>query len=279
MVKPVRYSPPEGHRFDVELIDASDLRERVVRVNDRGFERVDFLCMIFVRSGSYEHTVDFETYRCSAGSCLLIRPGQVHRFGSPGDWDGGMMIVRSELTDAATDNLPTYVGTHGELTASITELFARMRSDASIDGGPDDLNTLLALEARVLMTRLRFAHTRSAVASLIDPLSLERVRSYRAAIENDFRRWHLVAPYVRQLGCSQKTLNRATQAVSAVTAKEMLVERIVLEAKRLLAHTTEPAASIAAQLGFAEPSNFVKFFRRETGTTPGSFRAVPRDIQ
>lgn len=51
-----------------------------------------------------------------------------------------------------------------------------------------------------------------------------------------------------------------------------MVDRLVLEAKRLLVHTTDPVGVIARQLGFAEPTNFVKFFRRETGTTPGAFR-------
>ncbi len=57
-----------------------------------------------------------------------------------------------------------------------------------------------------------------------------------------------------------------------MSAKALLVGRIVLEAKRLLAHSAAPVAAIAADLGFEEATNFVKFFRRETGLTPGLFR-------
>jgi AraC-like DNA-binding protein len=53
----------------------------------------------------------------------------------------------------------------------------------------------------------------------------------------------------------------------------MLTQRIVLEAKRLLAHSLAPVAAIGETLGFDEATNFVKFFRRETGLTPGAFRA------
>jgi AraC-like DNA-binding protein len=53
----------------------------------------------------------------------------------------------------------------------------------------------------------------------------------------------------------------------------MLTQRIVLEAKRLLAHSLSPVAAIGEALGFDEATNFVKFFRRETGLTPGAFRA------
>jgi AraC-like DNA-binding protein len=58
-----------------------------------------------------------------------------------------------------------------------------------------------------------------------------------------------------------------------MTAKRVIVERIVLEAKRLLARSALTVAAISHQLGFDEPTNFVKYFKRETGTTPAQFRA------
>lgn len=60
---------------------------------------------------------------------------------------------------------------------------------------------------------------------------------------------------------------------AGVPAKAFLSLRIALEAKRLLAHTAESVGALAGQLGFDEPTNFVKFFRREAGCTPGEFRA------
>ncbi len=60
--------------------------------------------------------------------------------------------------------------------------------------------------------------------------------------------------------------------VSGVNAKTYLSQRITLEAKRLLAHTGAPVSRIADKLGFDEATNFVKFFRREAGCSPGEFR-------
>ena len=64
----------------------------------------------------------------------------------------------------------------------------------------------------------------------------------------------------------------AWHAVTGVGAKAFLTNRIVLEARRLLVHTRAPVATISEQLGFDEATNFVKFFRREAGVTPGAFR-------
>ena len=86
-------------------------------------------------------------------------------------------------------------------------------------------------------------------------------------------RWHGVATYAARLGCSEKSLTRAALEVTDRTAKAVITDRLVLEARRLLAHTLLPVAVIGDQLGFAEATHFVKFFRRETRLTPGAFRA------
>jgi AraC-like DNA-binding protein len=57
-----------------------------------------------------------------------------------------------------------------------------------------------------------------------------------------------------------------------MTAKRVIVERVVLEAKRLLVHSRLPVASIGHELGFAEATNFVKYVKRETGSTPTQLR-------
>ena len=95
-------------------------------------------------------------------------------------------------------------------------------------------------------------------------------------MDRAFDRSHLVSTYARSLGCSSRSLNRACRAAADLSAKEVIVARVVLEAKRLLAHADDPVAAISHRLGFDEPTNFTKFFKRDTGTTPARFRATVR---
>jgi AraC-like DNA-binding protein len=274
-VTAVQYSPhDDAYHLDVEVIDAKSLRTRVAKHPYRGFERVDFQCFLFVRSGHYTHTVDFETHECTAGSCLVIGPGQVHRFGPPSDWDGWMLVVGSHHVPNSVENLPGHVGIPESLAPAVVELFERMTSDAGLPVGHARLGQLLALEAQVLVRRLALGDTAAMSVGLVDPNLLERYREYRAAVDKAYQRWHLVEPYTRQLGCSARTLNRACRAGGDTTAKRVIVERIILEAKRLLAHSRDPVTKISIDLGFDEPTNFVKFFRRETNQTPSTFRST-----
>ena len=272
-VTPVRYRPhDDGYRLDVEVLDAAELRRRVASDPRRGFERVDFQCLLFVRSGTYTHTVDFETHRCTAGSCLVIRPGQVHRFGPAGDWDGWMLIVAPHHVPDEIERLPVHVRVAGDVATAFVEAFARMTADTASVTDPARLDELLALQARLLVKRLHGGHADADANGSVDRSTMTRFRAYRAAVDDHYRRWHLVAPYARHLGCSAKSLNRACRDVGDLTAKRVIVERIVLEAKRLLAHSAEPVATVSEELGFDEATNFVKYFRRETGRTPAQFR-------
>ncbi|KOG90185.1 transcriptional regulator, partial [Streptomyces varsoviensis] len=68
---------------------------------------------------------------------------------------------------------------------------------------------------------------------------------FRAAVERGFATSHRVADYARTLGYSPRTLSHASLAAAGVGAKEFIDRRVVLEAKRLLAHSELPAARIA----------------------------------
>ena len=277
-VTPVGYRPHDAtYRLDVELLTAGELRARVASDPHRGFERIDFQCFVFVRSGSYSHVVDFETYDLLAGACLLIGPGQVHRFGPTSDWDGWILIVGTHLVPDLVQVLPTHIRMLPGTADAVAELFVRMMSDAALSAERQRLGQLLALQASVLVGRLALGAAGSETQRLIDPVLLSRYREYRAAVDDEFRRWHLVAPYAQSLACSPKSLTRACRAAADVPAKRVIVDRIVLEAKRILARSADPVEGISGDLGFDEATNFVKFFRRETGMTPTAFRTSIRD--
>ena len=100
--------------------------------------------------------------------------------------------------------------------------------------------------------------------------------AFRDAIEADLTHRHDVIDYARHLGYSARTITRACHQATGQSAKRVLTDRFVLEAKRLLVHTDATAASISARLGFSEPTNFTKFFTRTTAHSPTGFRHLYR---
>ena len=76
----------------------------------------------------------------------------------------------------------------------------------------------------------------------------------------------------KKINVSEKRLNQATSKVLDKSPKELIDDRILLESKRLLVHGNKSIKEIGFELGFEEPTNFIKYFRKHIGKTPMEFR-------
>ncbi|AZS71972.1 AraC family transcriptional regulator [Streptomyces lydicus] len=135
---------------------------------------------------------------------------------------------------------------------------------------------LTGAEGRLVLFEAGFLDPATAAAARIEDWYGPPVRHPEGAAARGFTRSRRVTDYARSLGYAPRTLSRATEAAAGVGAKEFIDRRVVLEAKRLLAHGDQSAARIADRLGFADATNFSKFFQRQTGTTPIAFRVAVR---
>ena len=285
-MKPVGYHPPAGYGLALEILSLSELRRRVSADYLRSPERIAFHMLICVTQGHCTHMVDFDTVACRPGSLLTLRPGQIQRFDTASDWNGWLVLFRPEFlfplkAVVAIDDLETY----GSLEAlpmslslsriehrAIVQSIVQMSNDAKLRAPPKQLDGLLRQQLYALLMRLHLFQHGHANSKEVVSINLQRFRRYRQLVEREFSRLHRVADYANLLGCSAKSLSRATWDVVGMAAKVFLAERIALEAKRLLAHTAAPVSAIADQLGFDEATNFVKFFKRAAGCRPGDFR-------
>ena len=98
------------------------------------------------------------------------------------------------------------------------------------------------------------------------------VWDFRRELEFHYLTSRSVADYASLVGCSTKTLTRATKRVLGQTPKDVIDQRVANAACRLLAHTDLSVGWISFKLGFTEQSNFSKFFQRKVEMTPAAYR-------
>lgn len=91
-------------------------------------------------------------------------------------------------------------------------------------------------------------------------------------INRDFRDIRDVETYASRIHISSKQLNRICKEITGQTAARILEARIHLEASRLLHYTSRSVKEISYELGFGEPSYFIKFYRRISKQTPHQYR-------
>lgn len=279
------YRPPAAYGLDLEVFPMSDLRQRGPEGEVLRTHRYAFHMLVLVTRGHCTQVIDFEPVPCAPGSLLAIRPGQAHHFGLAEDWDGWVMLLRPEFLLAAgaapasdlrmvvgLERFPAHLALGDGEARTVAGAIVQMRADAAADAPAQDLHALLRYQLYALLARLAIAHGQSAAREPANDRAMQRFERFRQLLELRFAQWHQVADYAGPLGCTQKSLARATSAAAGTSAKAFIAARICLEAKRLLLHTGVPVAHIAERLGFDEATHFSKFFRREAGCTPAEFR-------
>ncbi|WP_049714090.1 helix-turn-helix domain-containing protein [Streptomyces caatingaensis] len=165
-------------------------------------------------------------------------------------------------------------GDYEPLDRALSEISAEYHRAQNHDEGSDlTVQLLRQLLGAVLLRLARLPHPDRAAS---EGMGGEVFRAFRYELERSFAATRSVQKYAARTGYSPRTLTRACRAATGRTAKQLIDARVALEAQRLLVHTELPVAAIGRSLGFSEPTNFGKFLVRETGHTPGGFRAGQR---
>lgn len=264
------------HRsLPVEVLVRSEVLARYPERYFTPLHRHSFHLLVVCTAGSGQIGVDFDDVDLREGSVVLVRPGQLmqHHVGSRYE---ALWVVYPDIgapSDLRDQQSRVSTGpTRWDLPATDADVIKRivleMRDEQRRFDGSREHAMLLEAQLRVLLARLRLL-TSTPVDSKALPKSF---LAYAERLDERYHVDHSVGSYARGLGYSARTLSRACQQVCGKTAKQVLDERIVLEAKRRLAHTEDAGEQIARRLGFADPSHFARFFRRLAGVTPAEFR-------
>jgi AraC-like DNA-binding protein len=285
-IRQVFFLPSNDYKLDLEIFTISSLLKRKGKDFFLESERVDFHLLLLITESNCTHTVDLEPFECRPGSLIFLHPGQIHRFDLKAIFDGWMVIFRSEFlvpTDSVSlisqqtifhqfDNYPTHIQLISEEYEAVLDCISRMYKDTKIDANPMSLNILLQNQILALLNRIHLNSSTNGFKHSPPPKQLQHFRRFSSSVEQNFNLNHRVIDYTRLIGCSEKNLNRIVRKITGISAKTFISKRIIIEAKRYLANTDLPVSIIADKLGFNEATNFVKFFKRELGCTPGFFR-------
>ena len=98
------------------------------------------------------------------------------------------------------------------------------------------------------------------------------LRKFSKLVEQHYKTHHTVADYAEMLFLTPKNLSKKISLVSKETPNDIIKNRIILESKRLLAHTALSVKEIAYSLNYDDDAYFVRFFTKNTGISPLSFR-------
>lgn len=278
-----KYPFKEGLKLGFEILDLSERLE-----TSKGLmtvpHRAQFYHILWIEKGHGTHFIDFNPVPIEDHSILFIPQNCVNKYDINGTYRGKAIVFTDSFFSKNSQDLQF-------LHAS--PLFSDLYPIATIKilPQPGDLQVLLtAMETEyqrdadraqyqilhnmlhIFLLQAERDLRKQGFRELKPSASLDDLVSFKEVLEQHFRTEKTVSKYATDLGLSEKQLHKATTTLLDKTPKQLIDERIILEAKRLLVHSNQPIKEIAYELGYDEPTNFIKYFRKHTGATPSEFR-------
>lgn len=263
--------------FEFELKDLAEITHKKSQLSGVP-HRTDFYQIIRITSGESVQTVDFNKITIGQGKILFVAKNQVMKFDTYSDYKGQIVLF--------TDDFFNRYDTE-EAFLKRLQLFNLFSVNRPVNTTPN-IDALWGMLTQEVRTKGEFQHRlihSYLTAMLIEAdrqletpenqvrcEKFEQVMLFTDLVENQYKQWRKVNDYTDHLGISAKSLSKNLQAIIGKTPKEYLDDRILLEAKRLLAYSSLNIKEITFELGFEEPTNFSKFFREKSGKTPLKFK-------
>lgn len=246
--------------------------------------RADFYQILWFQKGHPTHLVDFNPVQIKPNTILFLNKNTVQQFDKNDDFDG-KAILFTENFFCKTETDIKYLRSSilfndlfsisqiqiNKTTSPFANLLKLMEKELENEKDIAQSDILRNLLHNFLLLSEREKRKQGSI-EIKKGQDLDYVIIFKDLLESNYRTLKQVSGYAKKMSITEKRLNQATSKIFDKSPKQMIDERLVLEAKRLLAHTNQSVKEIGFDLGFDEPTNFIKIFRKQSGSTPGDFR-------
>jgi len=233
--------------------------------------------IIWVRHGSAVHLLDGEILEFPKQTLLLVPKGRIHRFNPASGSQGSVIRFQEEfLLNPSHLLFSQFIGHTalqlGSEQSGFVESYCKLLSREYTQADPYNLQALRyllgAFIAKLEELRLLQSH--------IIPRDVSRTlciwNRFNVLIEQQFKTEHNVSYYASELGVTTRKLGEIVKLYAGRYVSDVIDERLMTEAKRMILFSDFTLKEIAFELGFEEHSYFSKVFKRLTGKTPSEFR-------
>ena len=246
--------------------------------------RTDFYHIFLFENCNPTHFVDFNPIKIQPNSLLFIDKDRVHQFDQLTKYEGKVLIFTDNFfctTDSDTKFLQSTILFNDLVDKPNIQIKEQFKTFINIcnlideelksanDSAKQNILKNHLHNYLLLADREKRKQDFSEIKKSID---LDYTLLFKDLLENNFAEIKTVSGYAEKINVSEKRLNQATSKVLGKSPKELIDDRILLEAKRLLVHGNKSIKEIGFDLGFEEPTNFIKYFRKHIGKTPMEFR-------
>jgi AraC-like DNA-binding protein len=235
---------------------------------------------LLVTEGKGTHAIDLQHLDLRPQRLFLILPGQIHTLADVSNVNGRVLLFNDTFLPLSRRKFSG--GIWPVLTTNQPRAIRLPTTDmeywvASLAEMERELTSKQEYRQEILfhtvsLLLIRSARSHGARSQKRSNVPYDFLFNFQELIEENFMTLKTPRDYAAKMNITPNYLNALCRKKSGKSAGELIRQRILLEAKRLLAHSTMSISEIAFQLGFEDNSYFGRYFRRYTRLTPGEFR-------
>lgn len=273
---------PGGASAEAWLFDGTPIGGAQMRPPHRH----DYHELIWVRSGCGVQLFDGEPAETVARTISVIGRGQVHQFQTARDLEGGVLRFTDEVLGGGEERIARGWLLTGRgarivrvpeaecgVVQALLEAIAR-ELDRPTDGFSVDI-LRHRISTFVLLVERWYEQGRAERPDA-DDADVQLHRRFAERLEADFAQHHDAAHYAVALGVPSSALSQTLVRLTGRATKELILDRVMVEASRLLRFTDLAVGTIAYRVGFADQLYFSRAFKRHAGHAPLRYRAHAR---
>ncbi|WP_192348056.1 AraC family transcriptional regulator [Algoriphagus sp. Y33] len=243
----------------------------------------DFYIIVVFTQGKGSHTIDFKTYPVEQGSAFFLSPGQVHSWKLSSDTDGHILFFSADFYSSVFPRIR--LNRYGLFNSTLAFLKLEIQSsdekeilcifDKTYQETQNPtwatMDLLRNFTDTLLIYFYRYKGKRTS-CSQEEKLVNDQFEKFEMLVDNYFKKHREASFYADKMKLSMKQLNGFCKKSVGKTSSQLILDRVLLEAKRLLTHADLNISQIAYELEFDDASYFSRLFKKKVGVTPEQFR-------
>lgn len=254
-----------------------------IHENLREAHKHSFYHVMLFTEGAGTHTIDFKTFPVKPYQMYFMVPGQVHSWQFEGKVDGYVLNFSVSFLQSLLlrpDYLEQFPFFNGSVDAAVIDLPENLRTrmkdlfEILVDENETDARLSVDMVQTTMLQLFILAGRLSLDKTDTNPSSYNYVllRNFKKLIEDNYTRTRLPKDYAMMMFITPNHLNSLCNSSLGMSSGELIRNRVILEAKRLLINPGLTITEIAYRLNFEDNSYFSKFYKKQTGMTPEEFR-------
>lgn len=280
----IQFSPAKDKTVSFEIISIDAIKNKRSQMGHDPEQphQIKFYNLIYFTEGSGKHLIDFKWYPVQKNSLVYLAKDQVNAFDFSGDLEGFCVIFTEAYFVACFANLSKdfmFRLFNPQLFSPILQSPKENDLTVYFDLLQKEFEHTSDIHKQTILQSLFIVFISKAerikqgqTLHIKDSKNLLKFQEFNSLLESKHQQSRSATYYADALGISYKHLNVVCKEFVHKTAKRVIDDYIILQAKRSLLNSEIKSTELGYSLGFEDPTNFVKYFKLHTGFTPNSFK-------